>query len=79
MLHYYSIIGTSLPECSQVFSIAHWRVQSSGPSYIDIEALTWTCTHLDEDKHREEREGGECVREKEFPSMSRKLMSPSES
>lgn len=55
MLHYYSIIRTSLPERSQVFSIAHWRVQSSGPSYIDIEALTWTCTNLDEDKHR----GGE--------------------
>lgn len=64
MLHYYSIIRTSLPERSQVFSIAHWRVQSSGPSYIDIEALTWTCTHLDEDKHRGERGGGVCQRER---------------
>lgn len=69
MLHYYSIIRTSLPERSQVFSIAHWRVQSSGPSYIDIEALTWTCTHLDEDKHRGGREGG-CVCQRETVSVN---------
>lgn len=46
----------SLPERSQVFCIAHRRVQTSHPSHIHIEALTWTCPHLDEGEHRAERE-----------------------
>lgn len=37
----------SLPECSQVLGITHGRVQTARPSYIHIEALACTCTHLD--------------------------------
>lgn len=47
----------SLPECSQVLGITHGRVQTARPSYIHIEALACTCTHLD-GREREER-GGE--------------------
>ena len=41
-----------LPEGSQILCITHGWVQTACPSYVHIEALSCTCTHLDGGKER---------------------------